>query len=97
MVYSVYRRLLISDVFRICAKGEPHAPSQDIAKISRIDYPGLVRMKEAQAAHELWTTDAFYKRFCTKVGRVVAYDSENSSTLRMINENRHKYVTALKK
>lgn len=62
--------------FRICAKAEPHAPSQDIAKISRIDYPGLVRMKEAQAAHELWTTDDFYKRFCTKVGRVVAYDHE---------------------
>jgi glycine/D-amino acid oxidase-like deaminating enzyme len=76
--------------FRICIKSEPHAPSRDIAKISRTDYPGLVRMKEAQAAHKLWTTDDFYKRFCTKVGRIVAYDSENSRTLRMINENRHK-------
>lgn len=47
-------------------------------------------MKEAQAAHELWSTDKFYKRFCTKVGRVVAYDSENFPTLRMINENRLK-------
>lgn len=76
--------------FRICAKAEMHAPSQDIAKISRIDYPGLVRMKEAQAAHELWTTDNFYKKFCTKVGRVVAYDFENSATLTMINENRQR-------
>jgi len=76
--------------FRICAKAEAHAPSQDIAKISRTDYPGLIRMKEAQAAHELWTTDTFYKKFCTKVGRVVAYDFENSATLRMINENRQR-------
>lgn len=74
--------------FRICAKTEAHAPSQDIAKISRTDYPGLIRMKEAQAAHELWTTDNFYKNFCTKVGRVVAYDFENSATLRLIHENR---------
>lgn len=44
-------------------------------------------MKEAQAAHKLWNTDNFYKRFCTKVGRVVVYDSENSATVRMINEN----------
>lgn len=49
--------------FRICAKGEPHAPSQDIAKILRTDYPGLVRMKEAQAAYKFWTTDGFHKRF----------------------------------
>ena len=76
--------------FRICGKAEAHAPSQDIAKISRIDYPGLVRIEEAQAAHKLWNTDNFYKRFCTKVGRVVAYDSENSATLRMINENRQR-------
>ena len=76
--------------FRICAKAEAHAPSQDIAKISRTDYPGMVRMKEAQAAHEAWTTDNFYKVFCTKVGRVVAYDFENSATLRKINENRQR-------
>ena len=77
-------------LFKICAKAEAHAPSQDIAKISRTDYPGLVRMKEAQAAHELWTTDNLYKKFCTKVGRVVVYDFENSATLRMINKNRQK-------
>ena len=77
--------------FRICAKTEAHAPSQDIAKISRTDYPGMVRMKEAQAAHEAWTTDNFYKEFCTKVGRVVAYDFENSATLRKINQNRQRY------
>lgn len=38
--------------FRNCAKGEPHAPSQDIAKILRTHSPGLVRMKEAQAAYK---------------------------------------------
>ena len=48
-------------------------------------------MKEAQVAHELWTTDSFYKIFYTKVGRIVAYDFENSTTLRMINENRQRY------
>ena len=77
--------------FRICAKAEAQAPSQDIAKISRTDYAGLLRMKEAQAAHKLWTTDKFYRRFCAEVGRVVAYDFENSPTLRMINENRQRY------
>lgn len=43
-------------------------------------------MKEAQAAQKLWTMNDFYKRFCTKVGPVVTYDPENSTTLRMINK-----------
>lgn len=41
-------------------------------------------MKEAQAGYKL------YKRFCTKVDRVVAYDSKDSATLRIINENRQR-------
>ena len=32
----------------------------------------------------------FNKRFCTKVGRVVTYDSKNSATLKMIHENRQR-------
>ena len=71
--------------FRICGKAEAHPPSQDIAKITRTDYPGLVRMKEAQASHKLWNTDNFYKRFCMKVGRVVAYDSEDIILTNMVS------------
>lgn len=74
--------------FQICARSKPHSPCQDTAKISRVDYPGLVRMKEAQKAHNLWITNNFYKQFCSSVGRVVAYDHENYMTLKMINQNR---------
>ena len=44
-------------------------------------------MEEAQAARDLWTTDNFYEKVWTKVGRVVVYDFEKSATLRMINES----------
>lgn len=77
--------------FILCGKRDEHAPSQDVAKISRLDYPGPHRMEEAMLAHEQWTTGDFYKQFCTPNGRIVAYDSNNSKTLSMINENRVRF------
>ena len=72
----------------ILSHHQPQEPSDDISKIVRIDYTRVSRMKEAICAQECWRNDKRFTPFYQPVGRIVAYDNKDISTLNNINNAR---------
>lgn len=71
----------------IISHPSPQAPSNDDAKIVRIDYPYKERMKEAIESQRLWKTELSFSPYYHSIGRLVAYDKDDS-TPSSINETR---------
>ena len=65
----------------ICDHFEGVAPSRDVSKIIRIDYPDPERIKEAMRSKSLWECDPVFKPFYIRTGRVVAYPEAQIQTL----------------
>jgi glycine/D-amino acid oxidase-like deaminating enzyme len=63
-------------------------PSNDIAKIVRVDYDSVQRMEEAIYAQNLWREDARFTPFYRPCGRLVAYDKTTIATLDGIDKAR---------
>ena len=72
----------------ICDARDHMAPSQDVSKILRIDYPDSVRMKEVMKSKSLWENDPVYKSHYKRTGRVVTYSKAHVETLLGIDHAR---------
>lgn len=64
------------------------APSRDISKFVRIDYPNPRRSAEAAEARRLWQTHKLFAPYFHCTGRVVSYSQEHGTTLAQINQTR---------
>lgn len=65
----------------ICDHQDDVAPSRDVSKILRIDYPDPERMKEVMRSNSLWENDSVFNGYYKRTGRVVAYSKVHIETL----------------
>ncbi len=65
----------------ICDSQDDVAPSRDVSKILRIDYPDPERMKEVMRSKSLWENDPVFNDYYKRTGRVVAYSKAHVETL----------------
>jgi len=65
----------------ICDHQDDVAPSRDVSKILRIDYPDPERMKEVMRSNSLWKNDSVFNGYYKRTGRVVAYSKVHIETL----------------
>lgn len=72
----------------ICDHPDDIAPSRDVSKICRIDYPDPERMKETIRSELLWESDPLFQPFHNCTSRVVAYPKTQIDTLRGIERAR---------
>ena len=61
----------------ILDNADPLAPSRDISKFVRVDYPDQKRMMEAMEAKHLWETHHLFSPHFHPAGRLVAYSPED--------------------
>jgi glycine/D-amino acid oxidase-like deaminating enzyme len=64
------------------------APSDDIAKVVRIDYTSPERMTEAMEAQRQWTSNDIFAKVYRSIGRIVVYKHNNLAIYREINTAR---------
>lgn len=64
------------------------APSQDVSKILRIDYPDAQRMREAIRSKASWASQSVFQSFYHRTGRIVAYSQASINTLDGIDHAR---------
>jgi len=65
----------------ICDCQDNIAPSRDVSKILRTDYPDPVRMKEVMESKILWDNDPVLSGFFKQTGRVVTYSNARIETM----------------
>ncbi len=65
----------------VCDHQDDVAPSRDVSKILRIDYPGPERMKEVIRSKSLWENDPVFNGYYKRTGRVVTYSKAHIETL----------------
>lgn len=85
---SVLRQAEIDRPITVIACHHAGAPSDDILKIIRADYPNVDRSREADQALQQWKADPSLKPHFRPRGRVVAYEREHQQTLDDINNVR---------
>lgn len=73
------------------------APSRDVSKIIRIDYPDPERMEEVIGFKHLWENDDVFKPFYQHTGRVAAYSSSQIETLHGIDRARSQLALPARK
>ncbi len=64
------------------------APSRDVSKIMRIDYPSVQRMRDVMRAQHSWASESVFQPFYHRTGRVVAYSPDSIDTLDGIDRAR---------
>ena len=87
---SLARQLLKdpSNDVTICDNSDHLAPSRDVSKIMRIDYPTTQRMKDVIRSKHSWENDGVFQPFYYCTGRVVAYSPASIDTLNGIDRAR---------
>ncbi|KAJ5806870.1 hypothetical protein N7474_010462 [Penicillium riverlandense] len=73
----------------IISRPSPLAPSDDIAKIVRVDYNNVDRMTEAVELQKQWNNDHFTDGY-RKIGRVTIFEHGDFATIDQINKAREK-------
>jgi glycine/D-amino acid oxidase-like deaminating enzyme len=73
----------------VVSRPSPLAPSDDNTKIIRTDYPSPERTKESIAAQEMWISTSSFSPFYRTIGRLVAYEDDDSATIENINKTRN--------
>ena len=64
------------------------APSRDVSKILRIDYPSVQRMRDVMRSQHSWGSESVFQPFYHRTGRVVAYSPDSIDTLDGIDHAR---------
>ena len=72
----------------ICDRSDDLAPSRDVSKILRIDYPDAQRMRDVIRSKHSWTSESVFQPFLYRTGRVVAYPPASIDTLDGIDRAR---------
>ena len=72
----------------LCDNLDHIAPSRDVSKILRVDYPGAQRMRDAIRSRDSWTSESVFQSFYHPTGRIVAYSQASIDTLDGIDHAR---------
>ena len=81
----------------LCDNLDHIAPSRDVSKIFRIDYPGTQRMRDAIRSRDSWTSESVFRSFYHRKGRVVAYSQASIDTLDGIDHARSELCLPVRK
>lgn len=74
----------------ICDHVDHLAPSRDVTKILRIDYPDAQRMRDVIRSKHSWASDNVFRPFHYCTGRVVAYSQGSIDALNGVDHARSK-------
>jgi len=72
----------------LCDHFDHVAPSRDVSKILRIDYPDVQRMRDVIRSKDSWAGESVFHPFYHRTGRIVAYSHASIDTLDGIDHAR---------